>query len=182
VRRCSGARWAYRIVMASEAWPRSSCSSLSVTPRMTAQDANVWRRVSGLEDPTVSLRAEADKGPVRVVVHRHFAAPAALGQLQPDDAAAEVDALPRELQQFAATEAGVQRHGHRGAQLFVPRLCGRVEEPRDLLLGQPAQPTLRLLLEPDALKGSDYEAFALGVRDRWRERVAAGRWPRFTAS
>jgi hypothetical protein len=28
--------------MASEAWPRSS---LAVTPRMTAQDAKVWRRV-----------------------------------------------------------------------------------------------------------------------------------------
>ena len=60
MRRCSGARWAYRIVMASEAWPRSSCSSLSVTPRMTAQDANVWRRVwkltsSSLAAATASL-------------------------------------------------------------------------------------------------------------------------------
>ena len=64
--------------------------------------------IAGLEDPTVSLRAEADKGPVRVVVHRNFAAPPALGELQPDDAAAEVDALPREPQQLAATEAGVQ--------------------------------------------------------------------------
>lgn len=83
---------------------------------MTAQDANVWRSVwkvdvvelgrrdrvvvggldiAGLEDPTVSFRAEVDKGLVRVVVHRDFAAPPALGQLQPNDAAAEVDALPR---------------------------------------------------------------------------------------
>jgi hypothetical protein len=36
VRRCSGARWAYRIVMVSEAWPSNSCSSFTVTPRMTA--------------------------------------------------------------------------------------------------------------------------------------------------
>ncbi len=42
VRRCSGARWAYRIVMVSEAWPSSS---FTVTLRMTAQDATVCRSV-----------------------------------------------------------------------------------------------------------------------------------------
>ena len=34
----------------------------------------------------------------------------------------------------------------------------------------------------DSLKGSPYHDFALQIRSRWRERVAAGRWPRFTAS
>ena len=34
----------------------------------------------------------------------------------------------------------------------------------------------------DSLRGSPYEAFAFGIRDRWRERVAARRWPKFTAS
>ena len=33
-----------------------------------------------------------------------------------------------------------------------------------------------------ALAGSPNEDFALDIRARWRERVAAGRWPRFTAS
>src|SRR3989442_4640436 len=43
-RRGSGARRAERICRAREAWPRSPCSSLSVTPRMAAHDANVWRK------------------------------------------------------------------------------------------------------------------------------------------
>jgi len=34
----------------------------------------------------------------------------------------------------------------------------------------------------DALKGSNFEQFALDIRARWRGRVAAGRWPTFTAS
>jgi hypothetical protein len=34
----------------------------------------------------------------------------------------------------------------------------------------------------DALKGSPYQDFALEIRARWRARVAAGRWPKFTAS
>ena len=33
------------MVMASDAWPSNSCSSFRVPPRMTAQDAKVWRRV-----------------------------------------------------------------------------------------------------------------------------------------
>ena len=33
-----------------------------------------------------------------------------------------------------------------------------------------------------ALAGSPHEGFALDIRDRWRDRVAARRWPRFTAS
>ena len=33
-----------------------------------------------------------------------------------------------------------------------------------------------------ALKGSDFEQFALNIRVRWRERVVAERWPTFTAS
>ena len=41
LRRRSGARCEYRRVMASEACPSSSCSSFRVTPRMTAQEANV---------------------------------------------------------------------------------------------------------------------------------------------
>ena len=32
------------------------------------------------------------------------------------------------------------------------------------------------------LTGSPYQDFALQIRSRWRERVAAGRWPTFTAS
>jgi hypothetical protein len=34
----------------------------------------------------------------------------------------------------------------------------------------------------NALKGSDFERLALDIRDRWRQRVAARRWPKFTAS
>jgi len=34
----------------------------------------------------------------------------------------------------------------------------------------------------DSLKGSPYHDFALQIRSRWHERVAADRWPRFTAS
>jgi hypothetical protein len=33
-----------------------------------------------------------------------------------------------------------------------------------------------------ALSGSPHERFALDIRERWRERVDAERWPRFTAS
>jgi hypothetical protein len=103
---------------------------------MSAQDANVWRRVevdvvevgcrdgvvvgsldvTGFEDPTVSPWAQADQDPVRVIVHGDFAAPAALIQLQPNDAAAKVDALPREPQQLAAAKPSVQCHGHGGTQ------------------------------------------------------------------
>jgi hypothetical protein len=75
--------------MASEAWPRSSCSSLSVTPLMTAQDAFRRTRRPGL------------------------------GTIY---------------------------------DWFV-----------------------------DALNGSPYQDFALEIRARWRERVAARRWPKFTA-
>jgi hypothetical protein len=34
----------------------------------------------------------------------------------------------------------------------------------------------------DSLKGSQYEAYAIEVRDRWERRVAAKRWPNFTVS
>ena len=33
-----------------------------------------------------------------------------------------------------------------------------------------------------ALTGTEYEGFAVEVRDRWRRRVAEKRWPHFTAS
>jgi hypothetical protein len=34
----------------------------------------------------------------------------------------------------------------------------------------------------DSLKGSEYEKFAVEIRDRWKQRVAQRRWPRFTAA
>ena len=34
----------------------------------------------------------------------------------------------------------------------------------------------------DSLKGSQYEAYAIEVRDRWERRVAAKRWPNFTVN
>jgi hypothetical protein len=43
-RRCSGARWLYRMVIMRVWWPSASCTSLSVRPRCTSQDAKVCRR------------------------------------------------------------------------------------------------------------------------------------------
>jgi hypothetical protein len=34
----------------------------------------------------------------------------------------------------------------------------------------------------ESLKGSEYEEFAVEIRDRWKRRVAQRRWPRFTAA
>ena len=42
-RRCSGARWAYRMVMAMVRWPRASPTSFSERPRCMSQGAKVWR-------------------------------------------------------------------------------------------------------------------------------------------
>jgi hypothetical protein len=59
--------------------------------------------VAGLEDSACGLRSKADQRAVRVVVHRDFAAPAALRHLKADDTAAQVDALPCQSEQLAAT-------------------------------------------------------------------------------
>ena len=39
-----GVRWAYRSVMPNSRWPRISCTSLRLRPRITSHDAQVCRR------------------------------------------------------------------------------------------------------------------------------------------
>ena len=62
----------------------------------------------------------------------------------------QVHPLPGQFHQLAEAQAGVQRDDDRGAQLLVLRFGAGLEEPRDLLLREPAQQALRLLLKPDA--------------------------------
>src|SRR5262245_41749903 len=43
-RRCSGARWAYRMVIVREAWPRISFNAWRLPPRITNHEAKWCRR------------------------------------------------------------------------------------------------------------------------------------------
>jgi len=54
----------------------------------------------------------------------------------------------------------------------------------DWLEAPPASPGIGTIYDwfVTVLAGSPYEDFATNARDRWRQRLAARRWPRFTAS
>jgi hypothetical protein len=79
-------------------------------------------------------------------------------------------------------QAGVDRDDDRGPQIAIPRpiarLKQRLKQPLDLVLGEPAKPTLRLPLQPDLRhRGQD---FPLLVRDpqkmaQQRQRAIDGR-------
>ena len=53
---------AYRIVIASDECPRSSCNSFSMTPSRTAQDANVCLRVWKFTSSSFAIATPAPRG------------------------------------------------------------------------------------------------------------------------
>src|SRR5438477_13099115 len=136
LRRCSGARWAYRIVMASAACPRISFSASRLPPRIMNQLAKWWRQswkwkssslasVSAFSNAVRKSPAghtRPSRGPGRLrqdvvddLTHGYLAAAAGFRHLEPDDAAAQVDPVPRQPEEFTAAEARLQSDRHDGS-------------------------------------------------------------------
>src|SRR4030095_5843356 len=154
-------------------WPRASCTSLRVRPRCTSQEANVWRR-SWNRRSSMPAAASADCQALRnefqfrlpktafglgrpapgqdgvgVRAERHFAPPAALGQLQANDTASAIYTVPHETEGLAPADSSEQSELHEIGQCGIPTSLAGGEHLGGLFLRQPPEPSLRLFLGAD---------------------------------
>src|SRR5262245_27785361 len=124
--------------MLNSRWPRISWTSLRLRPRMIIHEAHVCRR-SWKRKSVIFARRQACSNAVRTspqaavlpaearpflllvgqirehvvdrAVHRHLAAPTVLRLRELEHTAAEIDALPDELEDLVLAHAGIQRNG-----------------------------------------------------------------------